>query len=88
MLSLCEPPYGWRGAVRVAHRLQARTRDLVDQHWHLIALLAGELVWHQELDRAQIEPILNGRGARLVPPSARWAQPELENQVDGLMLGL
>ena len=29
-LSLCEPPYGWRGAVRVAHRLKARTRDLIE----------------------------------------------------------
>lgn len=61
MLSLCEPPYGWRGAVRAAHRLQARTRDLVEQHWHLIAALAAELVWHQELDRIQIERILQHR---------------------------
>ena len=61
MLSLCEPPYGWRGAVRVAHRLRARTRDLVDQHWHLIAALAGELVRHQELDQEQIEQILKPR---------------------------
>ena len=65
MLSLCEPPYGWRGAVRVAHRLRARTRDLVDQHWHLIAALAGELVRHQELDQIQIERILPR--ARLTP---------------------
>ena len=58
MLSLCEPPYGWRGAVRVAHRLRARTRELVDQHWHLIEALGGELVRRQELDQAQIEAIL------------------------------
>jgi hypothetical protein len=38
--------------------LRARTRDLVDQHWYLIALLAGELVRHQELGQAQIEAIL------------------------------
>jgi hypothetical protein len=62
MLSLCGPPYGWRGAVRVAHRLRARTRDLVEQHWHLIAVLAGELVRHQELDQAQIEAILPRAG--------------------------
>lgn len=62
MLSLCEPPYGWRGAVRAAHRLRARTRDLVEQHWPLIAALAGELVRHQELDRAQIEAILPRAG--------------------------
>jgi hypothetical protein len=65
MLSLCEPPYGWRGAIRVAHRLQARTGDFVEQHWHLIALLAGELVRHEELEQAQIEAIL--RPAGLMP---------------------
>ena len=70
MLSLCEPPYGWRGAVRVAHRLRARTRDLVDQHWHLIAALAGELVRHQELDQIQIERILPRAG--LMPRPAPY----------------
>ena len=54
-----------RGAVLVAHRLRARTRDLVDQRWHLIAALAGELVRHQELDQIQIERILPR--ARLTP---------------------
>jgi len=58
MLSLCEPPYGWRGAVRVAHRLQTRTRNLIEQHWHLIEVLGGELVRHQELNQVQIEAIL------------------------------
>lgn len=58
MLSLWEPPYGWRGAVRVGQRLRARTRDLIHQHWHLIEALASELVRHQELNRAQIEGIL------------------------------
>ena len=61
MLSLCEPPYGWRGAVRVAHRLRERTRDLVDRHWLLIATLAGELVRHQELNQEQIDRILPNR---------------------------
>jgi hypothetical protein len=70
MLSLCEPPYGWRAAVRVAHRLRARTRDLVDQHWHLIAALAGELVRHQELDQIQIERILPRAG--LMPRPAPY----------------
>lgn len=77
MLSLCEPPYGWRGAVRVAHRLQTRTGDFVEQHWHLIALLAGELVRHQELEQAQIEAILMRAGLmpRRVPcvPEVRAA---------------
>ena len=77
MLSLCEPPYGWRGAVRVVHRLQARTGDFVEQHWHLIALLAGELVRHQELGQAQIEAILARAGtmARVGPcvPEGRAA---------------
>ncbi|MDE3166381.1 MAG: hypothetical protein KGN36_11295 [Acidobacteriota bacterium] len=50
MLSLWELPYDWRGAVRVGHRLQARTRDLIEQRWHLIEMLAGELVRHQELN--------------------------------------
>jgi hypothetical protein len=61
ILSLCEPPHGWRGAVRVAHRLRARSRDLVEQHWQLVVLLAGELVRHQELDQAQIERVLKPR---------------------------
>jgi hypothetical protein len=61
MLSLWEPPYGWRGAVRVGQRLRERTRELVDQHWHVIEVLAGELVRHQELDRVQIAHILTSR---------------------------
>ena len=69
-LSLCEPPYGWRGAVRVAHRLQARTRDLIEQHWLLVELLAGELVRRQELNQAQIEAIL----ARAPRPAPRVSE--------------
>lgn len=44
-----------------AHRLQARTRDLVDQHWRPSAALASELVRHQKLNRAQIERFLQYR---------------------------
>ena len=69
-------------------RRVTRTRDLVDQHWRQIVALADELVRHQELDRAQIEPILNGRGPDSYHPWQAKAQPELENQVDGLMLAL
>ncbi len=61
MLSLWESPYGWRGALRVARRLQARTRDLIEQHWYLVEMLAGELVRRQELDREQIEYLLRHR---------------------------
>ena len=70
MLSLWEPPYGWRGAVRVGHRLRERTRELVDQYWHLIETLGGELVRHQELEQAQIESIV-GSSAVLPSPAAR-----------------
>lgn len=70
MLSLWEPPYGWRGAVRVGHRMRARTRDLVDRHWYLIEVLAGELVRHQELNQAQIEAVL-ARGAGRSAPEGR-----------------
>jgi hypothetical protein len=38
--------------------LRGRTRDLIEQHWHLIEVLAGDLVRHQELNKAQIEAIL------------------------------
>jgi len=68
MLSLWEPPYGWRGAVRVGHRLRERTRELVDQHWHLIEALGGELARRQELDQAQIDAILK-RAAPMPGPA-------------------
>ncbi len=73
MLSLCEPPYGWRGAIRVSHRLQARTRDLIEQHWHLIEVLAGKLVRHQELNQAQIEAVV-GHAFRLPRPAPRVSE--------------
>jgi hypothetical protein len=55
-----------RPAIRAAHRLKARARDLVEKEWPLIARLAAELVEHRELGRLEIERILgsrsNGRG--------------------------
>ena len=48
--------------------MRARTRDLIDQHWHVIEVLAGELVRYQELEQAQIEAIL-ARAALLPRPA-------------------
>jgi hypothetical protein len=48
--------------------LRERTRDLIEQHWHLIEVLAGELVRHQELNQAQMEAIL-ARAAPMPRPA-------------------
>jgi hypothetical protein len=61
ILSLCEQPHGWRGALRAARRLRERSRNIIEQHWQLVVLLAGELHRRQELDRGQIESVLNPR---------------------------
>ena len=60
-LALLEPPHDWRAALRIAYRLKARARDLVDGHWPLIARLAAELVVRRELAGAEIEAILGPR---------------------------
>jgi hypothetical protein len=62
LLALAEPRHGWRPALRIAHRLRSRARDLVEQHWFLIARLAAELTEKRELGRAEIERILKPRG--------------------------
>jgi hypothetical protein len=62
VLSNFEPPYGWRSALRIAHRLRAQTRDLVHRHWPLVARLAAELAEHGELNHLQIARILKPRG--------------------------
>jgi hypothetical protein len=62
VLGLAERSSGplWRGAVRAYHRLQAQTRELIEQHWPLIISVAEELTKHQELDHRALARILNG----------------------------
>lgn len=61
VLALREEKRGWRGAVRVMNRLRLQARDLVEQYWAGITILAIALQQHGELDRAQIERILKPR---------------------------
>jgi hypothetical protein len=65
-LAIAEPPYGVRAAMRIAHRLQVRTREMVEQHWPQIARLASELMERRELGSSEIERIVN-RSKRLFP---------------------
>jgi hypothetical protein len=60
-LSLVDPSYGWRSAVRISHRLRAQTRALVDRHWYQIIALADELAKRKELGQAEIECVLKPR---------------------------
>ena len=68
LIGLLETSNGplWPGAVRGYHRLQAQTRDWIEQHWPLIVLVARELAEHQELDHRALARIVNGPGR---PPS-------------------
>jgi hypothetical protein len=62
VLALAEPRNGWRPALRIAHRLRSRARDLVEQHWFLIERLAVELAKRRELSGAEVEKLLGPRG--------------------------
>lgn len=64
-LALRERPYDWRSALRIAHRLRSRARELVEAHWPLIARLAAELVERRELDGTEIEAILKPKSREM-----------------------
>jgi hypothetical protein len=57
-LALLEPPPHWRASLRIAHRLRAEARALVDANWYLVMALAEELLRHRELNQQQIAGLL------------------------------
>jgi hypothetical protein len=61
VLSNFEPPYGWRSALRAAHRLRAETCRLIDAYWPYVSRLASELAERGELSGAEVEAILRPR---------------------------
>lgn len=61
ILAITEAPYGWRGALRIAHRLRAQAWELIDQHWPLVARLASELAERGEMNQHEIAGLLSGR---------------------------
>ena len=65
VLTLVEPPVDWRGALRIAHRMRAQARALIDGHWPLVMALAEELLRQRELNQSQI--------ARFLKPESRGA---------------
>jgi hypothetical protein len=62
VLSNFEGPYGWKSALRHAHRLKSQTARLVDAYWPYVVTLAGKLAERGELTGAEVMAILKARG--------------------------
>ncbi|HTX35410.1 MAG TPA: hypothetical protein VME43_10320 [Bryobacteraceae bacterium] len=62
-LALClfEGAFGWRPALRIARRLRASTRALVENHWWRVVVLADELMRRRVLDHEAIAKLLGSR---------------------------
>jgi hypothetical protein len=59
LLALVEPaPFNWKTALRVARRLRAEVRSMVDQNWYLLIALAEELLMRRELSQVEISRLL------------------------------
>ena len=60
LLALVEPasPSNWKTALRVARRLRAEVRSMVDQNWYLLIALAEELLKRSELSKVEISRFL------------------------------
>ena len=54
ILAIIEPPYNWKAALRIAHRLRRRVQAMIAANWYLLIALAEELLRHRELDQVQI----------------------------------
>lgn len=58
ILSIIEPPFGWRSTLRIVRRMRAQANALVDANWRSIMALAEELLRQRELDQEQIARFL------------------------------
>jgi hypothetical protein len=75
ILSIIEPPFGWRSTLRIVRRMRAQANALVDANWRSIMALAEELLRQRELDQSQI--------ARFLRPETRGSYWRNRSQEGG-----